>query len=207
VQPLPRVAGVPALPESGPPDPGAAGHLHRSRVPPPRRILRFRAHGPLPPGRPIVRVQRRPLLPTPSPCQASQRVAVVAAQPGRICLVNAARAQLLDRARSLPGLTRGAPRLPASGALAGRLGALAGRLGALAGRPGALAGRLGARHTGAAAGLAGVSPPALTGGPGQSSAWPRTQVTVPPATQIVPSSSRETCTRPARPSAVPWLTT
>src|SRR5215467_7555603 len=80
------------------------------------------------------------------------------------------------------------------------LGALAGSLGALAGSLGALA-----RHSGAAAGLAGVSPPALTRRPDQSSAWPRTQLTVPPATQIVPSSSRETCTRPARPRAVPWL--
>ena len=32
-------------------------------------------------------------------------------------------------------------------------------------------------------------------------------VTVPPPTQIVPSSSRETWTRPARPSAVPWAAT
>ena len=31
---------------------------------------------------------------------------------------------------------------------------------------------------------------------GYSSTWPATQVTVPPPTQIVPSSSRETCTRP-----------
>ena len=30
---------------------------------------------------------------------------------------------------------------------------------------------------------------------------------MPPPTQIVPSSSRETCTRPRRPSAVPWLAT
>src|SRR5438552_5323631 len=41
----------------------------------------------------------------------------------------------------------------------------------------------------------------------QSSTRPATHVTVPPATQIVPSSSRETCTRPARPSAAPWLAT
>jgi hypothetical protein len=125
MQPLARVAGVSALSESGPPHPGTAGHLYRSGVSPPRRILRLRAHGPLPPGRPIVRVQWRPLLPTPSPCQASQRVAVVAAQPGRLCLVNAARAQLPDRARSLPGLTGGATRLSASARSPGNLGALA----------------------------------------------------------------------------------
>jgi len=40
-----------------------------------------------------------------------------------------------------------------------------------------------------------------------SSTWPRTQVTVPPPTQIVPSGPLETCTRPERPSAVPWLAT
>jgi hypothetical protein len=42
---------------------------------------------------------------------------------------------------------------------------------------------------------------------GYSSTWPVTQVTVPPPTQMVPPGSRETCTRPARPSAVPWLAT
>jgi hypothetical protein len=46
-----------------------------------------------------------------------------------------------------------------------------------------------------------------SGPAGQSSAWPRMQVTVPPATQMVPSPSREMWTRPARPRAVPWLTT
>jgi len=34
-----------------------------------------------------------------------------------------------------------------------------------------------------------------------------TQVTVPPPTQIVPPASTDTCTRPARPSAVPWRAT
>ena len=38
-----------------------------------------------------------------------------------------------------------------------------------------------------------------------SATVPVMQVTVPPPTQIVPSSSRVTWTRPARPSAVPWL--
>ena len=33
------------------------------------------------------------------------------------------------------------------------------------------------------------------------------QVTVPPPTQTWPSASWETCTRPRRPSAVPWLAT
>src|SRR4030095_10019712 len=41
----------------------------------------------------------------------------------------------------------------------------------------------------------------------QSSTWPRTQGPVPPPTQIVPSGSLETCTRPERPRAVPWLAT
>ena len=41
----------------------------------------------------------------------------------------------------------------------------------------------------------------------QSSTSPATQVTVPPPTQIVPPASTETCTRPARPSAVPWRAT
>lgn len=36
---------------------------------------------------------------------------------------------------------------------------------------------------------------------------PVRQVIVPPPTQIVPSASVEMCTRPARPSAVPWLAT
>ncbi len=40
---------------------------------------------------------------------------------------------------------------------------------------------------------------------GYNSTLPLTHVTVPPPTQIVPSPSTETCTRPARPSAVPWL--
>jgi hypothetical protein len=113
VQPFARVAGVPAFPESGPPHPGTAGHLHRSGVSLPRGILRLRTHGPLPPRRPLLRVQRRPLLPPPPPRQASQRVAAVAAQPGRLRLVNATRAQLPNRARSLPGLNRDATRLPA----------------------------------------------------------------------------------------------
>ena len=42
---------------------------------------------------------------------------------------------------------------------------------------------------------------------GHSSTLPLTHVTVPPPTQIVPSPSTEMCTRPARPSAVPWLAT
>ena len=42
---------------------------------------------------------------------------------------------------------------------------------------------------------------------GYSSTWPVTQVTVPPPTQIAPLSSAEMCTRPWRPSAVPWLAT
>jgi len=46
-----------------------------------------------------------------------------------------------------------------------------------------------------------------TGPADQSSTWPRMQVTVPPATQMAPSASREMWTRPARPRAVPWLTT
>jgi hypothetical protein len=66
----------------------------------------------VPPG-PLVRVQRRPLLPPPPPRQASQRVAAVTAQPGRLRLVNATRAQLPNRARSLPSLNRDATRLPA----------------------------------------------------------------------------------------------
>ena len=36
---------------------------------------------------------------------------------------------------------------------------------------------------------------------------PLTQATVPPPTQIAPASSWSMCTRPARPRAVPWLTT
>ena len=36
---------------------------------------------------------------------------------------------------------------------------------------------------------------------------PLTQVTVPPPTHTWPSASRETCTRPRRPMAVPWLAT
>jgi D-lactate dehydrogenase (cytochrome) len=40
-----------------------------------------------------------------------------------------------------------------------------------------------------------------------SSTWPATHVTVPPPTQMVPSESRETWTRPARPRTVPWLAT
>ena len=38
-----------------------------------------------------------------------------------------------------------------------------------------------------------------------NSTAPSTHVTVPPPTQMAPSASTETCTRPARPSAVPWL--
>src|SRR5262245_35038449 len=41
----------------------------------------------------------------------------------------------------------------------------------------------------------------------QSSTSPATHVTVPPPTQIVPESSRSMWTRPARPSAPPWLAT
>jgi len=48
--------------------------------------------------------------------------------------------------------------------------------------------------------------PAPTAGP-HNSTWPETQVTVPPPTQTVPSASLDTCTRPARSSIVPWLTT
>jgi hypothetical protein len=36
---------------------------------------------------------------------------------------------------------------------------------------------------------------------------PLTQVTVPPPTHTWPSASREMCTRPRRPIAVPWLAT
>ena len=43
--------------------------------------------------------------------------------------------------------------------------------------------------------------------PRQMSIVPSMHVTVPPPTQIVPSSSADTWTRPARPSAVPWLAT
>lgn len=55
-------------------------------------------------------------------------------------------------------------------------------------------------------GARGRSPRAVAATP-YSSTCPETQVTVPPPTQIVPSGSRSTCTRPARPSAVPWLAT
>jgi hypothetical protein len=41
----------------------------------------------------------------------------------------------------------------------------------------------------------------------QSSTCPVTQVIVPPPTQIAPASSVEMCTRPWRPSTVPWLAT
>src|ERR1700729_1457961 len=40
-----------------------------------------------------------------------------------------------------------------------------------------------------------------------SATEPAMHVTVPPPTQTWPSSSRETCTRPRRPSTVPWLAT
>jgi hypothetical protein len=42
---------------------------------------------------------------------------------------------------------------------------------------------------------------------GNSSTVPLTQVTVPPPIHTWPSASRETCTRPRRPIAVPWLAT
>ncbi len=42
---------------------------------------------------------------------------------------------------------------------------------------------------------------------GHTTMLPVTQATVPPPTQIAPASSWSMCTRPARPRAVPWLTT